>query len=203
MKRFNLLLVNLCFLICSYSFAGDCKTDIEASAPTSRYSYKDAIVTDNVTKLTWTRCVLGKEWINGACSGTAKTVTWDEANKIVSEINQNGTKGQQNWRLPSLPELASIVERQCFYPRVNEEIFPGTPSELFLSGSRRKGTSSEIFALDFGSGNTLVKSMDSSGLVRLVRGAPWWTPPKSQATQKLEAEDAAYFKSGNTPTNLH
>ena len=136
---------------------------------------------DHETKLTWMRCAIGQAWIAGACSGAPKSMDWNEASAAVAVLNHEGYAGHDDWRLPLLPELASIVERKCFYPRANEAVFPGIPPSVFWSGMLRRGSNQLVYAMDFGSGETSAQPLSAIGAVRLVRGGPWWQPPKSAA----------------------
>lgn len=158
-------------------FSADCRDDLETSTPTSRFTANDETVRDNVTTLTWTRCAVGQTWKNGSCEGSVKSMSLAEAKAQLASINHFGYAGYHDWRLPLLPELASIVERKCFYPRANEAVFPGMPSAVFWSGMPRKGSTTLAYALDFGSGETMAMDQKREGAIRLVRGGPWWKPP--------------------------
>jgi hypothetical protein len=47
---------------------------------------------------------------------------------------------------------ASIEERQCFNPSVNEAVFPGAPSKVFCTSMEKVGTTDLAYSLDFGGG---------------------------------------------------
>ena len=118
----KLLTIFLCeTLLATPIWAQTCEPNtIEESTPTSRFSFDDnGLVTDNETGITWTRCALGQHWDGTTCSGKAKTYDWQNAMNEVKKMNSSNFSGHSDWRLPYIPELASIVERQCFNPRVN------------------------------------------------------------------------------------
>lgn len=159
--------------------AQNCRPEsIQESTPTSQFVlHDDGTVTDKHTGLTWMRCSLGQSWDGQGCSGQAATFTWEEAAHAVEELNTRGYAGFKDWRYPVVPELASIVERQCFNPRVNEKVFPNTPSVAFWSSMAKMGVDDQAYILDFGGGSASASPKSYKGPIRLVRGGPWWTPP--------------------------
>jgi hypothetical protein len=165
----------------STSLAGSCRPELAASTPATRFEAKGDVVTDTGTGLTWMRCALGQHWTAGSCAGEAAVMTWSEALSAIDDVNLDSIAGHDDWRLPKLPELASIVERQCFNPRVNEQVFPGAPSQVFWSSMEKPGVHTDVYALDFGGGAVSVRPKAGRGAVRLVRGGPWWTPPAASA----------------------
>lgn len=78
-----------------------------------------------------------------------------------------------DWRLPSLRELATISERRCRNPRLNVSVFPDSPSRPYWSASSRPGGADEsaAYALDFGDEGVQLLPKESPNLVRLVRSA--------------------------------
>ena len=164
--------------VTSMSAAADCRPDkIKSSTPSSQFTVEEQIVTDNHTTLIWTRCAVGQRWDGKACMGQPRTVNWSDAMALVGKLNADNHAGHHDWRLPVMPELASIVERQCFNPRMNEEVFTGAPSMKFWSSMEKMGAPEFAYTIDFGSGEAVPTSKATMGAVRLVRGGPWWQPP--------------------------
>jgi hypothetical protein len=156
-----------------------CRTDIAVSTPTGSFEFhENGTLTHKDTGLMWMRCALGQTWNGRGCQGEYQLFTWEEAGKAVERLNREGYAGYRDWRYPVMPELASIVERRCFFPRVNEAVFPDTPSALFWSSMEKRGIPSDAYALDFGKGAGKAYPKSTAGAVRLVRGGPWWTPPQ-------------------------
>ena len=79
--------------------------------------------------------------------------------------------------MPMIPELASIIELQCFNPRVNTTLFPDTPSVIFWTSMEKMGKPDYVYTLDFGGGEAVATAKSQAGAIRLVRGGPWWEPP--------------------------
>ncbi|MBI3775281.1 MAG: DUF1566 domain-containing protein, partial [Gammaproteobacteria bacterium] len=102
-------------------------------------------------------------------------------------LNLNGYAGHSDWRIPLVPELASVVETGCVSPnniRINTTVFPATPSGVFWSSMQKPGAEDYAYTLDFGAGGATPTMKTSPGAVRLVRGGPWWTPPEKSVAQK-------------------
>jgi hypothetical protein len=89
---------------------------------------KGDTVYDKKTDLTWSRCSVGQKWEDAVgCVGKPKKFTHDQAN----------TAGwSDGWRMPTKDELTSIVALHCKEPVIDEEIFPGTPSEWYHTASK-------------------------------------------------------------------
>ncbi len=169
-------------MICSTSWAETCRTEsLSQSTPTKQFTLSNDVVMDKETTLSWMRCAVGQHWDGQACHGKAKTVAWSEAMAMVEKINTKGTGGHNDWRMPMVPELASIVERQCFNPRMNTAVFPGAPSAIFWTSMEKMGTTDYAYSLDFGGGQAVATAKDHVGAIRLVRGGPWWQPPTMSA----------------------
>lgn len=147
----------------------------------------DGTVIDNNTGLTWMRCALGQQWSDKSCVGSAAHYAWADADWAKDTLNLNGYAGYTDWRIPVLPELASLVETGCVSPasmRINTTVFPATPGGVFWSSMQKPGTDGYAYTLDFGGGGAAATLKTSSGAVRLVRGGPWWTPPEKTVAQK-------------------
>jgi hypothetical protein len=167
----------------------DCDTSTYAlSSPTSRFEDgRDGTVTDKQSKLMWMRCAIGQNWSQGTCAGQSSALTWADAAQAAKDINKSGKLFYSDWRLPQLPELASISERQCKSPRINLEIFPGTAPDFFWSAtSRPPGTANGppgsaaagsdtpdhfAFTLSFGPEGVSYTNKQEQHDVRLVRSA--------------------------------
>ncbi len=168
-------------LAASVASAADCRLTLEESTPTERFQLKGELASDSKTTLEWMRCAIGQRWNGSICLGEPQAMGWHEAKAMVARLNREGYAGHKDWRLPVLPELASIVERQCFNPRMNEAVFPGAPPRVFWSSMEKSGTAEHAYALDFRAGVAQPAFKGDMNAVRLVRGGPWWQPPEMAA----------------------
>ncbi len=145
------------------------------STPATRFTDNgDGTVTDQESKLMWMRCAVGQAWAKGTCSGGAAALTWQGALDAARAINKSGTLFFSDWRLPQLPELAGIAERQCKNPRINLAVFPATPPATFWTATSRPTGAVETFAfvLGFGADGIAYVSKEEMHHVRLARTAP-------------------------------
>jgi uncharacterized repeat protein (TIGR01451 family) len=135
--------------------------------PTSDFTDNgDGTVTHQKTGLTWMRCSLGQTWTGTTCSGTAQTYSYYNAIQQTANF-----AGYSDWRLPNIAELQTIVERDNYYPAINTELFPNTPSDVFWSSSPYVGSASYAWFVYFSYGNVSGSIRDSAFPVRLVRAS--------------------------------
>lgn len=161
-----------------------CRNKLEESTPTSRFVFNDnGTVTDMETQIIWMRCAMGQTWDGKTCTGKAQTFSWQEAREAVAELNGDTFGEPTKWRLPFVPELASITERKCFEPRVNLTVFPATPSKAFWTGMERKGDTEKAYAIDFGGGSVMPTRKSDTAYIRLMQDGPngkWWKMDKDR-----------------------
>ncbi|MBP8289539.1 MAG: DUF1566 domain-containing protein, partial [Chromatiaceae bacterium] len=165
-------LVWLCLALVATGVSADqtCKYDsIPATALASRFTDNgDGTVTDKATGLQWQRCSQGQTWSGGTCTGIATVGGWQWA---LQRADVASYAGRSDWRLPSIKELASIVERACDSPAIDLAVFPATP----FTGDRTAYWSSSPVAggariVGFGAGGMGGNSVNTWQAFRLVRG---------------------------------
>jgi hypothetical protein len=70
----------------------------------------DGTVTDVQTGRQWMRCSLGQPWQGSTCVGEANKYGWQAALDAASTLNrQGGYAGYQDWRVPTIEELRTLV----------------------------------------------------------------------------------------------
>jgi Protein of unknown function (DUF1566) len=144
------------------------------STPSARFEDSgDGTVTDKESRLMWLRCSIGQYWKGTTCSGQWTSHDWSSAQAAAAALNRSGTQFFNDWRLPTLREMATITERQCRKPRANLAVFPNTPSVPHWTSTPRPGTSAgaSAFTLSFGDEGIEYRAFEEQHAVRLVRFA--------------------------------
>lgn len=143
----------------------------EESIPTSTPSAvlidnQDGTVTDTRTNLVWSKCSVGLDG-NACDTGTPNNSDWAQA---LQSADQSELGGYDDWRLPNIKELLSIVEVRCFDPAINStsSAFPNTQSLRYWA-STLGPLDNTAWVVDFISGASLYTNRDRALPVRLVR----------------------------------
>lgn len=111
-------------------------------------------VSDPLTGLVWQR-------------GTSDRMSADEAQQYCTDLDLGG----RQWRLPSIQELATLVDESRTAPATDTGAFPETPARgRFWSANRDTGQSDTYWVLEADDGSTRVRST-GSGTVRCVRSS--------------------------------
>jgi hypothetical protein len=168
-KSIKAALLSILMLIALPSNGQTCNLSITRSTPDNQFTINDGTVTDNKTTLTWMRCSLGQAWDAGSssCTGTASKYNWQNA---LTAANSTDFAGQNDWRLPNIKELKSIVEQACYLPAINDIIFPNTQSAYYWSSSPGASYDDYAWIVYFLNGSDSYSSKSNNRYVRLVRG---------------------------------
>ena len=75
--------------------------------------------------------------------------------------------GASDWRLPTYPELETLVDYGTFEPTIDPGPFPGVPNDWFATATALPGTSGAVWALNFCNG---ALQLGGASHVRCVRG---------------------------------
>lgn len=169
---YKVIIFILCILpVKGFAFTLCNTTSIIATTPTADFiDNGNGTVTHTKTGLMWKRCAEGETWSQaaGVCNGTASIMNWQAALQQAQTVNSAAFAGFNDWRLPNIKELASIIEEQCTSPSANTTIFAGTLQVIWSS----TGHLSSAWNVDFNFGNSDFNPKASSYGVLLVRGGP-------------------------------
>ena len=144
---------------------------------------QDDTITDCSTNLMWKKYSEGQRTI--ACGkGMVRQYTWDNA---VRRFKQASFAGYNNWRLPTIDELRSLVycdkkeplieksnwlsttDNVCLKPSINNKVFPNTSPTKYWSSSTFYNKEEYAWSLDFDSGTDEENLKYYNASVRLVR----------------------------------
>lgn len=126
-----------------------------ADAPAGRYSVSADTVYDNVTKLTWQR-------VPGA------PMTWKNALACCQSLSLSGG----GWRLPTVPELQTLVEMDKLSPAIDTTAFPSTADWFWTSTPYAFGPPSPSDGS--GSGDAWSVSFNDGGSFHFVVSKPFY-----------------------------
>lgn len=150
-------------------------TDGPTSLPSARFRDNgDGTVTDTTFMLVWMKCASGQTWRDQRCVGAARAYGWADAQQHAGNVGRDGSALVEDWRLPSLRELATITDRACRNPRTNLDVFPDTPAAAFWSSTVRAGDKAgeRAMAMSFGGEGVVLAHKDERLHLRLVRTGP-------------------------------
>ena len=106
---------------------------------------------------------------NGGNAGTPGDGT-DTAD-FIKALNDANFGGFSDWRLPTVKELARIVDRGAYTPAINSEYFPNTVSSYYWSSTTNADCTNYAWRVHFNGGNVSYYVYKSfSYRVRAVRG---------------------------------
>lgn len=156
-------------LVAGGALAQTCKYDsIGATAPASRFADNgDGTATDRATGLQWKRCSEGQTWSGGTCTENAAGYNWQAA---LQRAEAASFAGKDDWRLPNVNELTSIVEEACYDPSIDLSVFPATPSAWYWSSSPYASIADLAWYVSFYGGYDGDNYKYFDYPVRLVRG---------------------------------
>ena len=121
-------------------------------------------VTDTSTGLMWQQDTARDG------QGNYDTMTWKEALNYCENL-ELPEGGYTDWRLPTIKELASLVDASRYNPAINIGFFPNTISLGYWSSTTSAGSTDLAWLVGFGSGGvTWYYKTYGSDYVRAVRG---------------------------------
>jgi internalin A len=145
----------------------------------AEFAVDDSVVEDLLTGLQWRRCSVGQTPGVDACAGSSAAMTFAEA----ASACEGSYGGHSDWRLPSLSELASLVNCSVSYPgpTIDAAAFPGTYTGGYWASNSLPSTGGQAgWFVNFYNGSSMIAARWDEDFVRRVRcvrgggpGAPW------------------------------
>jgi outer membrane receptor for monomeric catechols len=165
------LLLTIAAMGLSFDIAAEqaCYNGADTTTPIDQFTINtDGTVSDSKTGLMWQRCSYGQIYNSetGACDGSTPSLTWQEA--LRGALNDT-TADYDDWQVPNIKELASILEHSCTEPSINEDVFFGTKLQNYWSNTSGVSTMSSAWVYQFDSGLNSLHAKTSSVYLRLMR----------------------------------
>ena len=105
----------------------------------------DGTISDARTGLMWMQCSYGQTYDGGdtnsdgiICEGSPTFGSWQQAFAWAADSNANVDYGYNDWRLPNIKELGSIVDFGSAIPAINQSIFPNTSTGSYWTSTPSK-----------------------------------------------------------------
>lgn len=157
----KLVYITILSLFSSLALSQVCNDNIERSSIEGRFvNTEDGYILDVETMLRWNYCSLGQEYANGNCVGTpSQFETFHDALNAVASI--------EGHRIPNIKELATLVERSCVEPAIDQEVFPDTPLYVYWTSTPKASGSAMI--IDFTDGSEIIRDINRPKVIRLVK----------------------------------
>ena len=114
----------------------------------------NGIVTDNTTGLAWQDNAIGSP------------ATWQEA---INRCEALSLGGEDDWRLPNLNELNSLVDDTKYNPIIDDVFQDYTASNIYWSSTTPAVGHIYVWTVDLSSGNQNVNDKNLNCYVRCVR----------------------------------
>lgn len=155
MVPFNLnqkivILLALFLSVISSSFAttpGTCFDNTPGNSQNRFTDLGDGTVLDTVTELIWERCNLSQVWstTTEACQSFTQTRTWRDSLVAIQNYNSNqfALGLPDNWRMPNIKELSSIINLSCVNYALDGEVFPSAETVYWSSTPNAANVKSE------------------------------------------------------------
>lgn len=137
----------------------------------------DGTVTDTITSLRWQKCMMGQN-NDATCTGSnSSTATWQSSLNYCESLNLGTFGNSSNWRLPSITELKSLVDKSRLWGFKAESLFPSAGIGSYWSSSTYSGSLFNAWNVTFtngglSAGDAIGSVKTSSMSVRCVSTGP-------------------------------
>jgi hypothetical protein len=121
----------------------------------NQYEDRGEVVFDHATGLLWQK------------SGAENVATYADGEKYIEDLNARKFAGYDDWRLPTIPELISLLEPE---KQTNDRYFDELFDErIYVCWSCDKRSRGSAWGVRFHLGNVYWNLLDGKGYVRAVR----------------------------------
>lgn len=151
-------------------YALACTGEVPPQNPDGIYVvHEDGTVTDSRSGLMWKRCSEGQTLVGNACTGATTRRNWAGS---MAAAEASSFAGYDDWRLPNVKELGTLVETCRVNPAINTNVFPDTPLTpipAFWTSSPTARVNASAWFIGFDLGYALRVQRSGEAHSRLVR----------------------------------
>ena len=138
-----------------------------STVKSSNFIDKGNYIIDLKLRVEWLKCPVGMNWNEETCIGEPIKLSLEEAQTIRHQV---GDELGGEWRLPSKSELKSLICKQCEKVKINQELFPNTPAELFWTSERNWWSPKFFWSVNFYTGHAYGRFVPEKKLfIRFLR----------------------------------
>jgi TPR repeat protein len=139
-----------------------------------KFIVQNEIAIDLQMKLMWLRFAYGQRWLDGELIGSSQKVNWENAMKIPEFFNKQNYLGYNDWRLPNIYELKTLIDMESgrktgYFTDAN--VFPKKDTGWFWSSSDDTVEIYNAWYINFDDGYSSSNLKGFNLDVRLVRNA--------------------------------
>lgn len=140
----------------SWGLSGPVRGNIRHAYELQQNSNDGTLVVDQATGLTWQQ------------TGSSQAMSWSDTKTYIAQLNQENYAGHSDWRVPSVEELASLLEfeKNDQNSYINP-IFDATKSTCWTSDTVAQAQ--EAWAVAFHSGHVYNDGIEEAHYIRAVR----------------------------------
>lgn len=139
----------------------------------NNFTINGSLVTDKTTGLMWSKCNINKD--KNDCSGGATQLTWDQIENQLTQKNNSKFLGHNDWRLPNIKELVTIIDYGCVSAKPKTYAWSRTEKIKHMWSSTPKpmnGSNKQYAFVDGDKGTTWWNNINAANrYVHLVRDA--------------------------------
>ncbi len=150
---------------------------VRGKAFVNDFTEGNGTVMDHSTKLMWQKDTARDD------IGDYEPMTWIEALEYCENLSLGG---YEDWRLPTVKELRSLVDYEKYNPAVNTAFFPNTPLGKYWSATTNVNDPITAWGISFTSGDVVRSDKSTLYYVRAVRGGQSVSCPDLSAVSKIE-----------------
>jgi hypothetical protein len=128
----------------------------------------DGTISDNSTKLMWTKCLPG---LSGSNCGTGSATLYTLQN-AVNYCEGLSLASQTDWRMPNVNEAFSLVDFSRQGPSINTTYFENFPNSGLMTSTKHSFYGGAYFTVTFQFGGTSYIGTGTAGYTLCVRNIP-------------------------------